>query len=37
MSPTKGCYLEINLREKNGNFVAPIAQTKITFNLIWKT
>ena len=36
-SPTEGLYVEINLREKNGCFIAPITLTKITFNFTWKT
>ena len=36
-SPTEGFYVEINLRKKNGCFVAPITLTKTTFNFTWKT
>ena len=36
-SPTEGLYVEINFREKNGCFIAPITLTKITFNFTWKT
>ena len=36
-SPTEGFYVEINLRKKNGCFVAPITLTKTTFNFTRKT
>ena len=36
-SPTEGFYVEINLRKKNGCFVAPITLTETTFNFTWKT